>query len=245
MGKSLRQIGLGLIVFCVLLLQQAQGNVVDAAANLYGRGVHAYFAGHVDEAESYLSHALGLKADDPRIFYFRALSRLRQGRREEACSDLSVGAAIEAERLNRYAVGAALQRVQGADRLLLERYRQLARAQAARADVQARTEHPQAIAGQDSAVLRQRVVVPLDEYLSEGVPRALTAEELARRAAAEPRPPKPAAPPPVAVETPRASPVEEPPRVESTQPAPETPPPPTEPTETPAESDEDPFLDFQ
>ena len=58
----------------------------------YGEGVHAYFAGNSQQAEAALSQAMVLNSQDPRIYYFRALSLLRQGRTAEARGDMLVGA---------------------------------------------------------------------------------------------------------------------------------------------------------
>ena len=160
----------------------AQSREWDTAAASYGRGVHAYFAGRYGDAEAGLSRALELNPDDPRLFYFRALTLMRLGRSDEACSDLEVGAALEAKRPNRYGIGSALQRVQGGDRLVLESYRRKARA----GDLtQQRLGHApsQTRASDESQVLYQPVIVPLDGFLQPGTPPALTAEELSRRAA--------------------------------------------------------------
>jgi hypothetical protein len=188
MNNILRRIGLSWIALATMISPAVvHGRDWDAAADLYGRGVHAYFAGGSTEAEALLSRALVINPHDPRLFYFRALSRLRLGRTDEARADMKDGAALEAERFNRYPIGAALQRVQGSDRLLLEQFRQQARAKAAmEGDRQVRARIQQ-ITGHESNVLREKVVVPLEELLRPGGPRSLTADELAQRAAfAEP-----------------------------------------------------------
>ena len=144
-----------------------RGQELDAAAVQYGAGVHAYFAGNSSRAEQSLSNALALDSQDPRIYYFRALSLLRQGRTAEARGDMHVGAALEAQRPNRFAVGAALMRVQGRDRLLLEQYRRQARLDAATNGTNPAAEVPAAA----PEVVRQRMVIPLDEYLRPGTPQ--------------------------------------------------------------------------
>jgi hypothetical protein len=164
--------------------QLAWGRGQETPADLYSRGVHAYFAGRPSEAESLLSRALATSDHDPRLFYFRALSLLQLGRDAEARGDMAVGAALEAERLNRYSIGAALQRVQGNHRLLLEKYRRQARSGAATVNDLAIRQRAQQIRARDAGALRNRVVIPLDELLRPGEPRALSADELARRAAA-------------------------------------------------------------
>src|SRR3972149_494413 len=70
----------------------------NAASMLYGHGVHAFFAGQYAEAEQSLARAIHSHPDDPRPYYFRAMSLLRLGREAEAREDMQLGAAIEARR---------------------------------------------------------------------------------------------------------------------------------------------------
>ncbi|MCC7475884.1 MAG: hypothetical protein IT425_10840 [Pirellulales bacterium] len=161
------------------------------AAAIYDRGVNAFFTGDYAHAEMFLSEAIQRDGSDPRSYYFRGLSLLRQGRPEEARGDMMVGATLEAQRPQRFAVGHALERVQGGDRLLLERHRQEARQpnalQAATAQgantpgLPPRTFAPgvptQTLDAVEAAVLRERRIVPLEELLRPGGPQAF-AEEL-------------------------------------------------------------------
>jgi hypothetical protein len=160
----------------------AQSSEWDTASASYGRGVHAYFAGRYGDAEAWLSRALEFDPNDPRLFYFRALTLMRLGRSDEACFDMEVGASLEAERPNRYGVGVALQRVQGGDRLVLEKYRRQALAGAlARGRLSRAQSEPRA--SDESQVLYQPVIVPLDGFSLPGTPPALSSEDLARRGA--------------------------------------------------------------
>jgi hypothetical protein len=182
MSNSLSRICLACATIAVfassVAAQSAEWN--DASA-LYGRGVHAYFAGRSNDADAHLSRALALDPDDPRAYYFRALCRMRLGRADEARADMEIGAAIEARHPDRFGVGVSLQRVQGADRLALEKVRRQAR-DAAR-DVQ-QLDHPQfEPVNYELQYLYQPVIVPLEEFLGSGEPRALSAEELEQRAA--------------------------------------------------------------
>ena len=241
----------------------AQVRDFNAASDSYGRGVHAYFAGDTAKAEELLSLALTQNANDPRINYFRAMNRLRLGRTEEAKSDMMAGAELEARHRNRYAVGTALARVQGSDRLLLERFRQQARARAMAngrpsLDQQSDTE---------AGMLRSQVVIPLDELLRPGGPQPLSAQEISRRRAAinaqsvdtaaapllpagvaspedDPFRNETAAAPPEAEapESPPAEPVETPPA--EAAPA-ETPPADVPPADESTETDDDPFGGLQ
>jgi hypothetical protein len=176
-----------------------RGQQSGELGRLYSQGVNAYFAGRSSEAESHLSQALAFEAQDPRMYYFRALSLLRLGRLDEARGDMMVGASIEAQHPQRFAVGKALERVQGGHRLMLERYRREARTQqVALKPVEpprAVRRQPQQMPSHDQHVLRQRIVIPLDRLLGSGPPQPLSTEELSlRRQAVEARPipPQPA-----------------------------------------------------
>lgn len=106
-----------------------------------GRGMRLYFARDVTAAHGQLSEAIASGAGDPRGWYFRGLCLLELGRRGEAEADFSRGAALEAEDLDQfYDVGRLLARVQGPERLLLERFRAEARKQMAEARQRERLE---------------------------------------------------------------------------------------------------------
>ena len=140
----------------------------SSAGASYGSGVHAYFALSSAEAEQHLTQAMQEDPDDPRPYYFRSLCLLRQGRGDEARSDMMFGAALEAREPGRYPVGKSLERVQGGDRLVLEGYRRQAR----QAHAIQRGERSRAQFGQtavtDAEVLRQKVSVPLDQLVQPG-----------------------------------------------------------------------------
>jgi len=97
-------------------------------AELYGRGVHAYFAGKSSEAQQNLTTAIEQGSQDPRAYYFRGLSYYRQGQRDAALDDFRTGAILEAEGTAvNYPISKSLQRVQGSVRLTLEEERRMAR----------------------------------------------------------------------------------------------------------------------
>ncbi|MEX2121492.1 MAG: tetratricopeptide repeat protein, partial [Pirellulales bacterium] len=99
-----------------------------ALNELYGEGVHAYFAGDYREAHALLSKAIDSGSQDPRAYYFRGLAHIRLGRDPEARDDFAEGARLEVADADRfYNVSKSLERVQGRNRLLLERYRSDAR----------------------------------------------------------------------------------------------------------------------
>jgi hypothetical protein len=225
----------------------AEGRDLTGATELYSRGVHAYFAGRASEAESLLSRALELHDRDPRFHYFRALSLLQLGRTAEGRHDMAAGAELEAARPNRYAVGAALQRVQGSHRLLLERYRRDARENAAGVSAEVARQRAEQMKARDAGALRAKVVIPLDEFFRPGGPQPLSAEEVARRAAAAQQAPLPATPPAPTPPAPQATVPEDPFADDSSEaaagPTPPVPAEPSSPAAAPSEEDaeENPF----
>ncbi|MEX2315837.1 MAG: hypothetical protein WD669_01705 [Pirellulales bacterium] len=158
----------------------ARGQNMDAGM-IYSQGVQAYFAGQSGRAEGLLSTALALDPNDPRSYYFRALCELRQGRSDQAKSDMQMGAALEAQSPNRFAVGAALVRVQGADRLLLEQYRRDGRlAEASLRVHRDRTRYEQ-LRQREPVVLHQKATIPLDALLGANGSRPIVTFEQSPR----------------------------------------------------------------
>jgi len=100
---------------------------VAALARPYGAGVHAYFSGDVQRAYDDLTQAIEAGTRDPRAWYFRGLAALKLGRLDEAEADFSTGADRETKAEGDWAVARSLERVQGRDRLALERHRVRAR----------------------------------------------------------------------------------------------------------------------
>ncbi|MFM7207122.1 MAG: hypothetical protein ACKO4T_10695, partial [Planctomycetaceae bacterium] len=96
-------------------------------AAAYGSGVHSYFAGDYQRAYDELSQAIEGGTIDPRAWYYRGLTALKLGRTDEAEADFSAGASREAEGTGGWPVAKSLERVQGCDRLKLERHRTRAR----------------------------------------------------------------------------------------------------------------------
>ena len=52
--------------------------------DLYGRGVHAFFAQRIPDAFNALNAAIASGSRDPRAYYFRGLTLNRLGRPDEA-----------------------------------------------------------------------------------------------------------------------------------------------------------------
>jgi tetratricopeptide (TPR) repeat protein len=98
-----------------------------AVAAAYGTGVHSFYSGNYQQSHDALSRVVAIGTEDPRVYYFRGLAALRLGRRDEAIADFSEGADLEAAGWSIRTVSRSLERVQGPDRLLLERSRNRAR----------------------------------------------------------------------------------------------------------------------
>ena len=131
-AASLRGAALGFICLAAAVVAQPalaqRASMSSEMTALYGRGVHSYFAGQSHEAEDQFSQVILAGASDPRVYYFRAMARLRSGHRYDAESDMRTGAAYEAQDPGVASeVGQALARIQGPDRQLLEKYRRQAR----------------------------------------------------------------------------------------------------------------------
>lgn len=97
---------------------------------MYGRGVHQYYAGNYTKAYDLLSAAIDNGIEDPRAYYFRGIVARSTGRLEQAKGDWYAGAQLEAAGKIQGSIGRALSRYQGHGRLKLEEIRQQARLQA-------------------------------------------------------------------------------------------------------------------
>lgn len=98
-----------------------------AIRQTYADGVHAFFGGDYQRAYDDLSDAIAAGTQDPRAWYFRGLAAMKMGRTDEAAADFSEAAGLEAISLGDWQVARSLERIQGHDRLALERYRVRAR----------------------------------------------------------------------------------------------------------------------
>lgn len=99
-----------------------------AITELYGQAVHAYFEGQYEESHKFLTDAIDLGTDDPRVYYFRGLSKMKLGRAEEAQKDFDEGGKLEATGPAQfYPIGRSLERIQGSERMTIEKVRKQAR----------------------------------------------------------------------------------------------------------------------
>jgi hypothetical protein len=121
--QGLRRVVAGVALGC---LASAAGVAAESAAVLhaYAEGVHAYFAGDYPRSYDALSMSIDGGSRDARARYFRGLAALRLGRLHEAEADFSEGSRLESRAGVREAsVSWALERVQGRERIILERHR--------------------------------------------------------------------------------------------------------------------------
>ena len=115
-------------VITLLALSAATCLAQDAMLEeLYGRGVHAFFAGNIRGSFDSLNAAIQSGSRDPRAFYYRGLVLSRLGRPDEAGADFRKGAELELLGGEPYPVGKSLERIQGGERIQLEAHRRAAR----------------------------------------------------------------------------------------------------------------------
>ncbi len=92
----------------------------DYTRELYGNGVHAFNAGRLSQASQHLEAAIAQGSQDPRVYYFLGLTKLKSGDALGAESDFNKAATFEFQGRGTYDVGMALSRVQGQSRMRLE-----------------------------------------------------------------------------------------------------------------------------
>jgi hypothetical protein len=143
-----------LFVSLTALPSQAQEAILG---QLYGNGVHSYFAGDYVKSFDQLTSAITAGSHDPRVYYFRGLAYLKLGRTPEAVQDFQKGADLESKDLGRsYNVARSLERVQGSARQQLEKYRVDARMAAFEEANKVRKARFEALKQEEERVLRTK-----------------------------------------------------------------------------------------
>lgn len=125
--ETLRMLRVGSVLLLTALLASPAAAQGDALLELYGEGVHRYFAGDLSGADQLLSRVVDSGSLDPRAHYYRGLVRECQYA-GGGQMDFDNGARLEAEGKNSTQVGLALTRVQGSVRGKIEKARRNARA---------------------------------------------------------------------------------------------------------------------
>ncbi len=98
-----------------------------AYTELYGYGVHRYYAGDYNEAQRVLNIVIDAGIEDPRPHYFRGLVTYQLGMQDAAKSDFEHAADLEARGKGVVNINLALQRIQGPVRRDIEMARMMAR----------------------------------------------------------------------------------------------------------------------
>lgn len=172
-------------------------------AEIYGRGVHAFFAGRYEDAEETLSDAIAQGSKDPRVYYYRGLTKFSLGRLDEANADFALGAKEEVQDVALTTLASrSLARVQGGPRLLIEKARQTARKEHRATEVAREKVRYEEFKSNEKRMLR---VVPADEAKpaetakpeekpAEEKPAAEEAKPAAEAKPAEPKAEEPAKP---------------------------------------------------
>ncbi|MEE2938129.1 MAG: hypothetical protein VYA84_19245 [Planctomycetota bacterium] len=127
----MKKIALNLFALGLLIAtSQTAGAQSALLAEMYGRGVHAYNAGMLEESLQQLTMAIDNSIQDPRAYYFRGMIYRVTGRPEQAKSDWQAGAKMEAAGRINGSIGRSLSRLQGSARIELESIRQQAKVEA-------------------------------------------------------------------------------------------------------------------
>lgn len=113
-------------------VSRASGDVFAEAnrtETLYGQGVHAFYGNDYQGAIDLLGEVEKLKSEDPRPYFFLGLAHGRLGQDDKAIKYLEKAAGLEwSGRAGRdYKISDTLRRIQGFERLTVEKYRAKAR----------------------------------------------------------------------------------------------------------------------
>lgn len=118
-----------IVIFCSLLggvvLVADIFTVTEESDIIYGKGVHAFFDRNYEEAITILSAAEKKESNDPRSYYFLGLAYLRQKKSEQADQYFEKAAQLEysGRTLRDYEVSESLRRIQGNERMRIEKIR--------------------------------------------------------------------------------------------------------------------------
>lgn len=101
----------------------------DVLEQVYGMGVHAFYAGHTEKAREYFNDAINAGSEDPRLYYFKGLNEIQSqgGMSEAGIPDFEHAAQLEVAGKIAVNVPKALSRIQGPTRMVIENIRLKAR----------------------------------------------------------------------------------------------------------------------
>ena len=161
-GRTMRRCGMALTALAITLTagigeaSDSSGQEPLVVRESVGSGIHAYHEGDFNRAYDDLTNAIEAGTTDPRSYYFRGLAALKLGRTSEAEADFATGADREVVGGSSRRVSLSLERVQGPDRLTLERFRSRARLVAVQRDRDAYGRRYSEIEDPTSDVRRRR-----------------------------------------------------------------------------------------
>jgi|GEM_PF-1375647 len=116
------------VVVAVSFLAPANHAVAaESASQIYGQAVTAWQDGDYQTTDRLLSGLIADETNDPRVYYFRGLSRYAAGNEDAAAIDFEAGAQLELSGSSGVNIPKSLEPVQGPARRLLEKYRREAR----------------------------------------------------------------------------------------------------------------------
>ena len=158
--SALRTIGTAALLALAVWASPAKADEA-VLAEFYGSGVHAYFSGNYNQAYRDLTTAIDGGTQDPRAYYFRAMTLMKLRRQSEAQSDLHKGAQLESADVNQiYPVSKSIERIQGSARLTLERNRAVARIESRQRQERRGAERYEEQRRIENEVLRRSIVPP-------------------------------------------------------------------------------------
>ena len=168
-SNSLSAFVVCLLACNVIASNQALGADAAQLTATYGRGVHAYFGGQASQADALLTQVAQAGSSDPRVYYFRAMARMKLGRTYEAENDMRIGATFEARNPGfGSTISKSLQRVQGTHRRTLEKFRRQARLDQLGEQQQKSQLRYETLRTRESDVLRRKANVTLEELAQPG-----------------------------------------------------------------------------
>lgn len=118
-----------LLTICLSFSRNAAAE--ESPSTRYAQAVTAYFAGDYNAADSTLTGLIEDGTNDPRVYYFRGLSRFASENRDAADNDFAAGARLEYSGVRQINVPRSLERIQGPVRRVLEEFRRDAKRAAA------------------------------------------------------------------------------------------------------------------
>ncbi|GHT26076.1 hypothetical protein FACS18942_02790 [Planctomycetales bacterium] len=140
-------------------LQLCSAGVFDKemqSENLYGQGVHAFFNGEYETAAGLFKQSEKLSSQDPRTYFFLALSYHRLLKEDLAETTFKKAAELEWEgqKFRDYNVSDSLRRIQGKERIYVEKFREQAKKNWQNQETKRRSELYGKEQAKDDAVLK-------------------------------------------------------------------------------------------